>query len=53
LGDIPLAFGTKSAHEIDDKANHQKQANPAAADDRTSKVKPAAAEQQKKNQYKQ
>jgi hypothetical protein len=53
LGYILLAFRAESAHEIDDKAYHQNQANPAAADDRTSKVKPAAAEQQKKNQYKQ
>ena len=48
-GDIPLAFRAESAHQIDDKAYGQNQANPAAAEDRTSKVKPAAAEQQKKN----
>ena len=46
---ILWAFRAESAHEIDDKAYRQKQANPAAADDGTSKVKPAAAEQEKQN----
>ena len=41
----------ESAHHIDDKAYHQNQAKPAAADGRTSKVKPAATEQEKKNNY--
>jgi hypothetical protein len=50
-GDIQLASRAKSAHEIDDKAYHQDQAEPAATDDRTSKVKPATTEQQKKNEY--
>lgn len=49
VGNILLGSRAESAHEIDDKAYHQNQANPAAADDRTSKVKPAAAEQKKKN----
>jgi hypothetical protein len=40
---------TESAHEIDDKAYHQNQTNPAAADSRAPKVKPAPTEQQKKN----
>jgi hypothetical protein len=44
-GDILLTFRAESAHEKDDKAYQQNQANPAAADGRTSKVKPAAAEQ--------
>ena len=44
-----LAFRAESAREIDDQAYQQKQANPSAADDGTSKVKPAAAEQKKKN----
>jgi hypothetical protein len=35
----------ESAQEIDDNAYHQNQAKPAAADDRTAKVKPAATEQ--------
>jgi len=35
----------ETAGEIDDKSNQQNQANPAAADDRTTKVKPATAEQ--------
>ncbi|MGD0207997.1 MAG: hypothetical protein ABSC89_10365 [Verrucomicrobiota bacterium] len=46
---ILWAFRAESAHEIDNKAYRQKQANPAAADDGTSKVKPAAAEQEKQN----
>jgi hypothetical protein len=41
----------ESAHHIDDKAYHQNQAKPAAADGRTSKVKPAATEQEKQNNY--
>jgi hypothetical protein len=48
---ILLAFRAESAREIDDKAYQQNQANPAAADSRTSKIKPAAAEQKKKNKY--
>jgi hypothetical protein len=46
---ILWAFRAESAHEIDDKAYRQNQANPAAADDGTAKVKPAAAEQEKQN----
>jgi hypothetical protein len=46
-----LAFRAKSAHEIDDKAYHQNQAKPAAADGRTSEVKPATTEQEQKNDY--
>ena len=41
--------GSESAHEKDDKAYQQYQAKPAAADDGTAKVKPAAAEQEKKD----
>jgi hypothetical protein len=41
----------ESAHHIDDKAYHQNQAKPAAADGWTSKVKPAATEQEKQNNY--
>jgi len=36
--------GAESAHEKDDQADQQNQAEPAAADDGTTKVKPAAAE---------
>ena len=43
----------ESAHEIDDQAYQQNQAKPAAADDRTAKVKPAAAEQEKQNHQEQ
>jgi hypothetical protein len=43
--------GAESAHEKDDKAYQQNQAKPAAADDGTTKVKPAAAEQKQKNNY--
>ena len=39
------------AHEIEDKTYQQNQAKPAAADDGTSKVKPAAAEQEKQNYH--
>jgi hypothetical protein len=41
------AFRAKSAQEIGNQAYRQDQANPAAADDGTAKVKPAAAEQEK------
>jgi hypothetical protein len=43
--------GAKSAREIDDKADQQNQAKPAAADKGAAKVKPAAAEQEKQNKY--
>jgi hypothetical protein len=39
----------ESAHEKDDKAYHKNQAKPAATDDGATKVKPAAAEQEKQN----
>jgi hypothetical protein len=41
--------GAESAHEIDNQADQQQQANPAPADDGTAKVKSAAAEQEKQN----
>ena len=47
------ASRAESAHKKDDKAYQQKQAKPAAADDGTAKVKPAAAEQEKKNYHEQ
>ena len=37
------------AHHIDDEADHQNQTKTAATDGRTAKIKPAAAEQEKKN----
>jgi len=40
-------FRTECAQEIGNQAYRQDQANPAAADDGTAKVKPAAAEQEK------
>jgi hypothetical protein len=43
--------GAESAHEKDNKAYQQNQAKPAAADDGTAKVKPAAAEQEKQNNH--
>ena len=46
-----LAFRAQSAQAIDDKADHQNQANPSATNDRPAKVKPAAAEHKKKNEY--
>ena len=39
----------ESAQEIDGEAYQQNQTKPAAADDGAAKVKPAAAEQEKKN----
>ena len=41
----------ETAHEIDDEANQQDQAKPAAADDGAAKVKPAAAKQEKQNNH--
>jgi hypothetical protein len=46
-------FRAESTHEKDDQAYQQNQAKPAAADDGAAKVKPAAAEQEKKNKYDQ
>jgi hypothetical protein len=48
-----LVAPTKSAHQIDDKADQQNQANPSSADDGPSKVKTAAAEQDEKDHYKE
>jgi hypothetical protein len=48
--DFRLALRAKSAHEIDDNDDQQNQADTAAADERTSKVKSATTHQQKKNQ---
>jgi hypothetical protein len=44
-----VTFSAESAHEIDDKAYRQNQTNPTAAENRSSPVKSAPAEQQKKN----
>src|ERR1039458_3160703 len=52
VDDILLVFCAESAHEIDDDANRQDEAESTAAIDRTSIVKPAATEQEKKNKYK-
>ena len=41
----------ESACEIDDKAYQQNQPKSATADYGTTKVKPAAAEQEKQNHY--
>jgi hypothetical protein len=41
----------ESACEIDDKAYQQNQANPTATDEGTTKVKTAAAEQEKQNNH--
>jgi hypothetical protein len=41
---LSVAFRAESAHEIDDQAYQQNQANPAAANGGTSEVKSAAAE---------
>jgi hypothetical protein len=42
-------LGAESAREKDDKTNQQNQTKPAAADDGAAKIKPAAAEQEEKN----
>jgi hypothetical protein len=50
---IPSAFrAAKSARAIDDKAYHENQAKPAAADYETCEAKPATAKQQKPNNHK-
>jgi hypothetical protein len=43
--------GAESAHEKDDKAYQQNQAKPSAADHGTTKIKPAASEQEKQNNH--
>lgn len=48
---IPSSLRAKSAHQVDDEAYQQDQANPTAADDGPSEVKAAAAEQEKKHDY--
>ena len=51
-GFIVLGSRTKSAHQKDDKADQQNQANPSSADEGPSNVKTAAAEQNKKDKDK-
>ena len=46
-GDLRLVFRAPSAHAIDDQADYQDQTNATAADDRSAKVKAAAAEYEK------
>ena len=43
----------KSAHGVDDQADHQNQANPAAAKNRAAKVKSATTEQEQQNHNEQ
>jgi hypothetical protein len=45
------ASRAETAHDKDDQANQQNQAKPAAADDGTTKVKPATTKQEKKNKH--
>jgi len=52
-GFIVLGSRIKSAHQKDDKADQQNQANPSSADEGPSNVKTAAAEQNKKDKDKQ
>jgi len=47
---IPSVSRAEAAHDVNDKANQHDQADPAAADVRTAKVKSAAAEQKAKYQ---
>ena len=46
LATVGSAFPAKAPHHIDDKADHQNEAEPAAADGWSTKVKTAAAEQE-------
>jgi hypothetical protein len=41
----------KSAHEIDDEADQQNQAEAAAADDRATEVKSTSAEKEKQDEH--
>jgi hypothetical protein len=43
--------GAKSAHEEDDEAHQQYEAHPASANDGTSEIEAAAAEQEKKHNH--
>jgi hypothetical protein len=45
----PSGFRAPSAHQIDDKADQQNQAEPSSANGRPADVKAAAAKQEKKN----
>ncbi len=47
----PLDPRTKSAQEIDDETDQEDQAQPSSTDEGPSKVKSAAAEQEKKKNY--
>ena len=47
------ASGAKSAHQINDKANHQDQAKSSAAVGGAAEIKPAPTEQKKKNNDKE
>jgi hypothetical protein len=49
MGEIGLSSRAESARYENDEADHQNQAKRAAPDYRAAKIKPAAAEQQKKN----
>jgi hypothetical protein len=44
-----VTFSAESAHEIDNEAYRQNQTNPTTAESRSSPVKSAPTEQQKKN----
>jgi len=43
---VRSAFPAKAAHHIDEKANHQNEAEPASADGGSTKIKTASAEQE-------
>jgi hypothetical protein len=46
---VTSGFRAESAHQKDNQANQQNQAEPAAADGRSANIKTTAAEQEKKN----
>jgi hypothetical protein len=51
---VLLAFrGAEPTHDPDDKAYQQNQAKAAASDHGATKIKPAAAEQEKENYHEQ
>ena len=48
---VASGFRAESAHKIDDNTYQQDQAKSSSADGRPAKIKTAAAEQEKKDDY--
>jgi hypothetical protein len=53
VAEVGLGFCAPSTHQKDDKGNQQHQAQATAANDRSAKVKTAAAEQENQNHNKE